>query len=307
MATTRKAWIAIAKNLLEVFLAGQRPSTRKAYEVDLKAFWNHTNAETLAEAIADLIRGDSGNALTQATFYQGALRNNYAPTTVNRRMAALRSITRLARDLGKITWRLRIADLKTTPNRKTAGPGVAAIERMMQAAHLEGGAQGPRDLAIIWLLYGLGLRRAEVANIDREHVHLGEEVPWIDILAKGGNEYEPMTIMGQVKAAIAGWNTYRGDHPGPLFTTMSPAVADKDRRITTKGISDIVKRLGLAVGVRTTPHGLRHTAITEAVRKNNVLDAQIFSRHTDLRTLQTYYDRDKGTAADVAASIAEGM
>jgi len=306
MAATRASWIAKAAHLIEIFLASQKPATRAAYEVDLEAYRNHANAETIAEAIGDLLRLGPGAASGLAKLYKAALRNHYAATTVNRRLSCLRSLTRTARDLHEIDWRLRISDLKVTRSRNTAGPGTEAIKRMLDIAHRQGGTKGPRDKAIIWLLYGLGLRRGEVAAIDRQHVHLSARPPTIEIQAKGYNQPLVMGMPERVIEGVHGWIMHRGNHDGPLFTTMSRA-HDRNERITDRGIGVVIKSLGRAVGVETTPHGLRHTAITDAVRRMPMPDAQAFSRHANLATLAIYYDHDHAAALDAATAITEAL
>ena len=306
MAATRTAWTAKAKHLIEIFLASQKPATRAAYEVDLEAYRRHANAETAAEAMGDLLRLGAGAAAGLAKLYKAALRNSHAATTVNRRLSCLRSFTRMARDLYETDWRLRISDLKIVRSRNTAGPGAEAVKRMLAAAHRQGGDKGPRDKAIVWLLYGLGLRRGEVAAIDREHVNLGARPPTIEIRAKGYNQPLVLAMPERVVEGVHGWIVHRGNHDGPLFTGMSRA-HDRSRRITDAGIGVIVKSLGRAVGVETTPHGLRHTAITEAVRRMPMPDAQAFSRHASLNTLRVYYDHDQAAALDAATAITEAL
>lgn len=306
MAATRTSWIAKTKHTLEIFLASQKPKTRAAYEGDFESYRKHANAETVAEAIADLMRLGSGVANGLAKLYKASLRNNYAATTVNRRLSTIRSFTRTARDLHVIDWRLRIADLKITRSRNTAGPGSEAVTRMLAFAHSQGGPKGPRDEAFIMLLYGLALRRAEVAAINREHVHLSTNPATIEILGKGQNQPLVMGMSERVVEGVHGWIMHRGNHDGPLFTNMSRA-HDPTKRISDTGIGKIIKTIGLAVGVTTSPHGLRHTAITDAVRNNPLPDAQKFSRHANLETLKIYYDHDQDAALDVSTGITEAL
>lgn len=177
---------------------------------------------------------------------------------------------------------------------------------MLAFAHSEGGYKGPRDEAIIMLLYGLGLRRAEVAAIDRQHVNLSAKPATIEIQGKGQNQPLLMRMSERVVEGVHGWIMHRGDHDGPLFTNMSRA-HDQTKRISDRGVWKIIRTLGLAVGVTTSPHGLRHTAITDAVRTKSLPDAQKFSRHASLETLQVYYDHDQEAALDVSTAITEAL
>jgi len=308
MAATRTSWIATARNLLEVFYAAQKPTTRRAYEADIAAFRRFIGADSAAVAVADLIRSGQGAALEQATLYKAALGNTVAPATVNRRLAALRSLTRTARNLQKITWRLRIPPLRVIRQRDTAGPGRQAVHDMIAIAEATGGMKGPRDAAMIWLFYGLALRRGEVQQLNRQDVHLERRPPAIDVLGKGQYQRRRMTLPERVVEAVATWAVVRGDHDGPLFTTLSRA-HDNARRLSAGSIVRIVKALGRAAGVETSPHGLRHTAITETIRApgSNMGDVQGFSRHARIETLQAYYDRDADAAVELATRITEDL
>jgi integrase/recombinase XerC len=321
MATTRKTAIHSAKGIIETFLDSHKPVTSNTYAKDLEHFraWINTargDAETIPEAIADLLRMGSGRAHEIAKHYKAHLRNNYAASTVNRRLACLRSLTRTVRDLQKTTWRLRIANLKTAVCRDTRGPGRDAIVLMLEIARLQGGQKGPRDIAMIHLLYGMGLRVGELVAINFENLHIDgmpAGLEYIDIWGKGKNEFQPITMPYSAYRAVSGWVVYRGKHPGPLFTNMSRA-HDRTKRITTSGARKMIATIGNAAGVKTTPHGLRHTAITDAITmlgpegsRMSLLEVQAFSRHANVNTLQVYFDRDAGVAAEVARMITAGL
>ncbi len=321
MATTRKAAIKKATGIIEAFLTSHKPATRKAYAKDLEYFraWMDSvigDAPTTAEAVADLLRAGSGGAERIAKQYKAYLRTNLAATTTNRRLACLRSLTRTARDLQMITWRIRTANLKTASCRDTRGPGRGPIQRMLEISRLMGGQIGPRNIAMIQLMYGMGIRVGELAAINYENVHISDAEPgleYIDVWGKGKNEFERMTMPDSAFRAISAWIVHRGDDPGPLFTNMSRA-HDPNGGITEDGIRKMVATIGDAAGVKTTPHGLRHTAITDAINmtredgsRMSLLEVQAFSRHANANTLQVYFDKEAGVAAEVANMITAGM
>ena len=83
--------------------------------------------------------------------------------------------------------------------------------------------------------------------------------------------------------------------------------AGKGRRLTGRSHHRIVKALGEAAGLGAVrPHGLRHAAITEALdaTNGNVRAVQRFSRHRDLRVLNTYDDNRQDLAGEVARLVA---
>jgi integrase/recombinase XerC len=66
--------------------------------------------------------------------------------------------------------------------------------------------------------------------------------------------------------------------------------------------------LGTKAGLTVRPHGLRHLAITSALdlTKGDVRAVQKFSRHRDMRVLNTYDDNRRDLAGDVARLVAAG-
>jgi integrase/recombinase XerC len=77
--------------------------------------------------------------------------------------------------------------------------------------------------------------------------------------------------------------------------------------MTGSAVYQAVRLLGEAVGVRARPHGLRHSAITEALEatNGNVRAAQAFSRHANVATVMIYDDARQNLGAAVAARVAE--
>lgn len=98
----------------------------------------------------------------------------------------------------------------------------------------------------------------------------------------------------------------RGIAPGPLFTNLDHGHAA--RRLTGRGVYDVVRELGAAAGLRVRPHGLRHAAITEALDRTHgdLRAVQRFSRHRDLRLLLVYDDNREDLGGQVARLVAEG-
>lgn len=106
--------------------------------------------------------------------------------------------------------------------------------------------------------------------------------------------------------AVQAWLDVRGTEPGPLITSFSPA-KHRSGRLVTRGIYVIIRALGAAVGVHGRPHGIRYTAITQAIdaaaRKGLSIDDVVrqFSRHKAIGTLLIYrdlHDNKQGTIAE---------
>ena len=170
-------------------------------------------------------------------------------------------------------------------------------------------AKAMRDRAILRLLYDLGLRRAEVAHLDREDVDL--EAGRLDVLGKGRREKDTLTLPEPTRATLRHWLEVRGDAAGPLFHNFDRA-GKGSGRLSPRAINYLVTGLGRKVGVKVTPHGLRHTAITEAVKSAQangigLEEVRDFSRHADVKTLMIYRDRERNVQGQLAAMVAAGV
>ena len=79
--------------------------------------------------------------------------------------------------------------------------------------------------------------------------------------------------------------------------------------LTGSGIYKRVLALAKRVGVKTPPHGLRHTAITRALdlTGGNVRMVKGFSRHANLETLQVYDDARRDFFGQVARMVTKDL
>jgi integrase/recombinase XerC len=296
--------VSAAGRLLAAFLAGRSPATLRAYQQDLNDF-SAFAGEGSADAPAGLLlaRGP-GPANELALHYKAHLQaRGLAAATVNRRLAALRSLCKLARTLGLIGWTLEVEGLRSEPYRDTRGPGTDGYRRLLAQLDGRADARARRDRAVVRLLYDLGLRRAEVCRLDvADYDPAG---PAVMVLGKGRAEKARLTLPPATAAAIAAWLAVRP-------ATGSPALFVRtDRgggaRLDGSTIYRIVRGLGEKGGVRARPHGLRHSSITRVLDLSggDIRAAQRFSRHKDVRVLERYDDSREDLAGQLARMLAE--
>ena len=299
-----------AGEVVQIFLSGFSDQTLRAYRRDLEDFRVFVAAETVTAAVAQLLacNGGEANALT-LTYRAHLLGRALAPATINRRMAALRSLVKLARLIGAVGWSLDAANVRTEAYRDTRGPGRDGFRALLAA---QGDSSLPtvlRDRAILRLLYDLGLRRGEVVALDTKDLDLTEGI--VRVVGKGRREKAPLTLASPTRHALAAWIAVRGTAEGPLFTSFDRARKGTGR-LTDNAVYRMVRGLGDQAGIRARPHGLRHSAITEACKAaqsagiglEEVLD---FSRHKDVRVLMLYRDRERDVQGQLAALIADDV
>lgn len=296
--------------LLDAFLSGRSERTIHAYRQDLEDFRSFTQQQTLAAAAGRLLSHGHGQANALAAGYKSALMaRQLSASTVNRRLATLRSLTKLARTFGLVTWTLEVESLPAQPYLDTRGPGRLAVKRMMAAVAKRTDPTALRDRAILRLLYDLAMRRGEVVALNLGDIDLGGGS--VTIVGKGRTQKTTLSLPQPTQAALADWIAVRGEAPGPLFLNFDP-VKKGDGRLSSTSLYRIVREMGQQVGIKVTPHGLRHTAITEACKAaaqkgidlEEVLD---FSRHTDIRVLTIYRDRERDVQGLLANLVADDV
>lgn len=296
-----------ASRLADAFLSGRSPQTIKAYRQDLEDFRAFMQAKDTDAAINSLLATGLGAANELALRYKADLMGRgLAANTINRRLASLRSLVKLGRTLGLISWTLEVKNAKAESYRDTRGPGRTGVRSLVDLVVARKDAKGARDVAILRCLYDLGLRRAEAVRLDLEDLDLAGGT--VAILGKGRTQKVKLTLPAETKAVLAAWLDTRGPTPGPLFVNFDRAKKGVGR-LTGAGLYAVVRGLGDKAGIKTRPHGLRHAAITEVLDLSggDVRAAAKFSRHRDLRVLTHYDDSRHDHAGELARRLAAGL
>ncbi len=290
-------------DLIAAFLEGRGEKTARAYRQDLADFARFATAPDAPTACGWLLSRGHGGANRLGLAYRAYLREKkLSPATINRRLAALRSLTKLARLIGVIDWALEVPNLPSEAYRDTRGPGVETVRAMLD------GADSPRERALLHLLYDLGLRRAEVVALDLSDLELSRQTVWVK--GKGRLEKSPLSLPPAACEALGSWVSQRGEAPGPLFLNFDRAGKGAEQRLSATSLYRLVRARAEGVGASATPHGLRHTAITEACKAaasagiglEEVMD---FSRHRNVSTLLRYRDRERNVQGRLAQLVSE--
>jgi integrase/recombinase XerC len=294
-----------AARLIVAFLAGRNPRTLRAYRQDLADFAAFAGA-TPAAAVAQLLARGAGVANAAALAYKAHLRDRgLAAATINRRLATLRALVKLARLLGLVHWGLEVEGLRAETYRDTRGPGRVGFCQMLAALDGRDDAKAVRDRTLLHLLFDLALRRAEVLGLDLADLDLAAGT--LAVLGKGRTAKVPLTLPAETHAALEAWVRVRGLEGGPLFRSFNRARTG-GCRLSGTGLYLVVRELGRRTGLRVWPHALRHASITEALdlTGGDVRAVQKFSRHRDVRVLQRYDDCRRDLAGEVARKVAAG-
>lgn len=290
------------------FLAGRSPNTLNAYRKDLHAFADWCGVRTGGAALAVLVELPAGEGNSKLLSWRAAMKDDgLAPSTINRRLSAVRSALRFARTIGATAWVPEVQGLKAQTYRDTRGPGLSGTRALLGSALTKGSDKSARDIAIVRCMFDLGLRRGEVANLDVDDVDRAGRILWV--LGKGRSQKEARTLPAPTLAAIEAWLEERLQVASPdepaLFINVSRY--HRGRRITGHGVYYVIRDLGDVAGIKARPHGLRHASITAALDNTNgdVRAAQMHARHANPQTTMRYDDARQDLAGKVSAGLAD--
>ncbi len=263
-------------------LTSAAPSTIRCYQADLAAF-----IEWTARAGHDDPAAIDRRILRRYLAYLGTRR--YARRTIARKASALRRYFR---------WATRTGRLAVDPSVGLSAPGGGGrLPRVLRSDELDTLLDHPRavfegddeavrlrDDAVLELLYGSGLRVAELCGLRPEDVLV--DVGAVRVWGKGAKQRQ-VPLSRPAAEALAGW-TERGRPQ--LAHDASPADAVfLNRRGHRLGTRDVRRILDHRAAVPTSPHALRHTFATHLLDGGADLRAvQELLGHADLATTQHY-------------------
>jgi len=294
------------ERVLADWLATKRsPHTRRVYQKDIANFLSDIDME-----LGKFLSLDRHGAYALVSRYKGELiTKNLKSATINRRLAAIKSLVCFAYNCGHSEFMLEaIKGEKMSSYRDTSGVGPETFKRVLGGIDRET-LKGIRDYALLMLLWSNALRRSEVskANIS----DFDPTAKTLKIFGKGrGNQSEIISLGSGTVMAIESWLSARGerDPDKALFCSVNPGY--RDGRLSTQGIYNIVSDRCQDAGISKvmSPHRIRHSSITAALEATNgdVRRVQKLSRHSSLNTLLIYDDNRRnhqGGVTDLLDSL----
>ena len=281
-AETKRAALETA---VDQFLNGLRQRnasahTLKAYGNDLSVFAEYIGSVAVREIDHLRIRG----------FLSHLYERGLSKTSVARSLAAVRSLFRwLARE-GAVEQ--NPAKLVSTPKLPKKLPRVPTIEEMnsvLDGDMPESASFPERDLLMLELLYGCGIRNSELTGINLDDIRMANEA----VLIRGKGKKERYVPFGDsARAALAAYLPARQKLLiTKKRTTSALLINQRGGRLTTRSVGRIVKRIAVAKGLSSDvhPHTLRHAFGTHMLEEGADLRAiQEMLGHERLSTTQRY-------------------
>jgi integrase/recombinase XerC len=215
------------------------------------------------------------------------------PRSIQRALSSIRSLYRYLKRAGPISEDPTVG--VRGPKHPRRLPGALDPDQTAQLFTAEADTpREQRDLAMVELLYGSGLRLAELTGANVADVDL--DAGFISVRGKGGKDRR--VPLGRLcVAALRRWLDARRDllpgSPGyaaaPLFT------GQPGRRISPRTVQQRLKRLALRQlgSDELHPHMLRHSFASHLLESSSDLRAvQELLGHADISTTQIYTHLD---------------
>jgi len=218
----------------------------------------------------------------------------YAPTTINLRLAAVRRVAFEAADSGLLSPELAAGIRRVKGVRRIGvrvGNWLTAEQGKRLLAGVERGSlRGKRNYAMLAMLIGCGLRRGELPALRVDSMQLREE-HWViaDLLGKAGH-IRTVPVPSWVKDAIDEWKEASGITEGALFRSLHRTGRVWGTGMTAKVLWEIVREAASRAGIeKLAPHDLRRSCARLCRLAGGELDQiQFLLGHVSIQTTERY-------------------
>lgn len=221
-----------------------------------------------------------------------------APATVNTYIAAIKGVANEA-------WNLEQIDSEALQRIKTVKPvrgsrissGRALpdneVKALVSTCAADNTAKGLRDLALISVLIGCGLRRSEIVGLDFNSIDYDQQA--FVVLGKGNKQrisFIPQSVWDNLQSWV---DDCRGSHEGALFLRIRKGDDITEQRLTSQAIYHILYERQIEAGIRKcAPHDLRRTYATMLYQNGeDMLTIKESLGHTSIGTTERYVQFNK--------------
>ncbi len=267
--------VLITDFLTHLKIRDYSPLTIKSYKTDLREFENFLDTQ----GIKDL---DEVKRIHIRAFMGELLTSNFDNRSVARKLSAIKSFFKYLR---------RRKILNKDPSVSVKSPKIGKkmpsflseeqIKNMFNRFQIKNELD-VRNIAILELLYGTGIRASELVGLDLSDINFNASI--VKVFGKRKKE-RILPLTNTVIKRIKKYLDTRGMNEGALFLSKS------GKRLTTRDLQRIIHRLiaGVADLHRMSPHTLRHSFASHLLSRGADLRAvQELLGHESLSTTQIY-------------------
>ena len=260
---------------------GKSEATIKAYRVGVQHFirWLETNGEGPIDPTAVIARDLRDWIADQQTV------DKAKPTTINRRLAAVSQFFK---------WAVKKGHTASDPTESIEGLRLerrrpkaldrADLRKLLRAVHR---SNNLRDIAILELLVGTGLRASEVVALSTGDLDLNARPAQVIVRRGKGGVQRTVPLTAEVRRAL---NDYLEQQPRdadePLWAGQRGQLKDP------ASVWRVVKKYAFLVGLEheVSSHILRHTFATQYLEANpdDLRGLAALLGHSSLETVMIY-------------------
>ncbi len=215
----------------------------------------------------------------------------YAPATVARKVAAVKSFCAFLLDHGDLTSNPTASiDSPRAPKQMPKPMSTEDVDLLLREPLHNDTPEATRDAAMLELMYATGMRVTELVSLNLESLHVSPRPGYVRCIGKGSKE----RTVPVYERALKSVERYLDDaRPALLKGRQQPAlfVNRRGERLTRQGFWLILKGYARRAGIKTyvTPHTLRHSFATHMLRGGaSVRAVQELLGHANVSTTQVY-------------------
>ncbi|MER1985499.1 MAG: site-specific tyrosine recombinase XerD [Solibacillus sp.] len=269
-------------------------NTLQSYKRDLLSYARHLAGEQQLEGF---------NVVTRPhilLYLESLQRVGKSPRTISRHISSIRSLHQfMLRE--KITEQDPTVHLEL-PKLEQKLPKVLSIDEidaLISAPNVEK-PQGVRDVALLELLYGSGMRISELIMLDLEDVHI--TMGFVRVFGKGGKERIIPLGRSALEACVRYLNEARPVLLGAAPKNDAFFINQRGKRFTRQGCWKLLREHAVVAGIEKviTPHVLRHSFATHLIENGaDLRSVQELLGHADISTTQIYTHISKTRLSEV--------
>jgi len=194
---------------------------------------------------------------------------NLRPATVNRRLEALRRLSRWAQAEGRLRTDIAgtVKPVRTDRKRQPVGLTAAEVHGLLRAAGTSGHGHARRDYALVQLLVQTGLRVGEVSALRLADIELRERTGRVRVRDGKGHKEREVPLNATARRALR-W--YLDQRPA-AGSESALFLSGRNAPLPIRSIQAIIGRLARRARIERVPasaHTLRHTFALNFLRAN---------------------------------------